>query len=523
MLKLNLKAIPPLLLSIHLLIPAPLFASDRALSPETLLQSSWLSMSHPRFKLMTDTNTEDAQALYRALSEFDFYIQRIMKPTISPNIKPVTIYAPTQRKNRALLSLVKNSVGFTHKSLRGNYIVADLKGFDTRHRASKQNALRTLKHEYIHYLTRNSQEFGDGLPLWLEEGLAEYWSTLRVGKMRVSYGHLKKENFQKMVSKRPIPISKLITTRALPTNLAKGQELYAHATLITHFLMSDTKRAAGLPQFVEAMRSGPSPEHAFRQWVQMSDGKLRHKLKRHVRDLHRHHQTSERVPFTVLAPLPEIAERTDLAMGFGALLTHFPGENPAPFLDIAQEDIQYFLTALTLSINRKVERNEFPQAEVLLSDVSPYYQGNPLWMIAKANLLLARARSSEPAVDESKRTQQVEALGLLNQALSLNPENLEAHFLRGIYYTDSGATEDIEQGITSWTRVNDIMHYSPSKYALAVLHLRKAEPDFDLAGDLLTNVLNTERRDLLVGSSQRILLKIREHQIASKGFLVAAP
>ena len=58
-------------------------------------------------------------------------------------------------------------------------------------------------HEYVHFLVERQLDY---LPLWLNEGLAEYYGTCSVEKERVIVGRAAPWNLQLLQERAPLPV-----------------------------------------------------------------------------------------------------------------------------------------------------------------------------------------------------------------------------------------------------------------------------------------------------------------------------
>ena len=103
--------------------------------------------------------------------------------------------------------------GFFHHDGEVNYIALELEGFE-------ENA-RIVFHEYTHLLLRNA---APSIPIWLNEGLAEYYSTYKLaasGK-RADIGRPVPQHVN-LLRQRFIPLTQLI-------GVQRSSELYDEGT-----------------------------------------------------------------------------------------------------------------------------------------------------------------------------------------------------------------------------------------------------------------------------------------------------
>jgi|KBSSwiStaDraftv2_1062776.scaffolds.fasta_scaffold147485_2 tetratricopeptide (TPR) repeat protein len=147
--------------------------------------------------------------------------------------------------------------GIFHHDGEVNYIALELEGFE-------ENA-RIVFHEYTHLLLRNATQ---SIPVWLNEGLAEYYSTYTLadnGK-RADIGRPIPRHVA-ILRQRLIPITQLIGVERSSELYNEGERqsiFYAEAWALTHYLMIEAPTGpASINAYVAAIAAGESPDRAF--------------------------------------------------------------------------------------------------------------------------------------------------------------------------------------------------------------------------------------------------------------------
>ena len=118
-------------------------------------------------------------------------------------------------------------------------------------------------HEYVHLLLKYS---GTKTPLWLNEGMAELYSTMTqaAGHMRVGVppmGHL-----AAMRQDRPLPLEQLFRVdhdSDLYNTKRHAGMFYSQSWALTHMLFLDPRYMTARPAFMHAVMAGAPPEEAF--------------------------------------------------------------------------------------------------------------------------------------------------------------------------------------------------------------------------------------------------------------------
>ena len=124
--------------------------------------------------------------------------------------------------------------------------------------------LETLFHEYTHLLLQNT---GLTIPLWLGEGLAEYYSTLSLRRSgrQIEVGGLIGGHLDELNEKVLIPLEQFVQLThdsPLYNEGSRRSVLYAQAWAMTHMLqLGDPPRRAELARYLDLVTSGmPSLE-----------------------------------------------------------------------------------------------------------------------------------------------------------------------------------------------------------------------------------------------------------------------
>lgn len=148
--------------------------------------------------------------------------------------------------------------GLFHKGWEKDYALVRLDTFiDSYH---------VVYHEYIHKLV--GLNFAR-LPVWLNEGLAEFFGTARFEKNRTLLG-VPNVRISILRQKTPYPLEKLLAADGSSPyyrDADKAQMFYAESWGLTHFLMfgDGMGNGAHLNQFLRDLQSGMEQQKAFEQ------------------------------------------------------------------------------------------------------------------------------------------------------------------------------------------------------------------------------------------------------------------
>ncbi len=145
---------------------------------------------------------------------------------------------------------------------------------------------RAIYHEYAHQVSREDRSW----PLWLREGVAEYYSTIQVldGGERVRMGVAIDEHFRFLQGATLIPLDEFLEIGPDSAYYASERDqrrFYAQAWALTHYLL--LRRPAGsdqLSRFLDLVESGGDAAASFGTAFQTSLDGLLEELSRYVRN-----------------------------------------------------------------------------------------------------------------------------------------------------------------------------------------------------------------------------------------------
>ena len=132
---------------------------------------------------------------------------------------------------------------------------------------SRAEGLRTIFHEYVHLVVNNVT---NGMPIWLNEGLAEYYSTFLVtddGKT-ATMGAVIEPHLMLLNQERMLPLPQLLALTHDSPLYNEGKRrgmVYAESWVLVHFLLSDPSRSKALAEYTRVTGAGTPAAAAWQQ------------------------------------------------------------------------------------------------------------------------------------------------------------------------------------------------------------------------------------------------------------------
>jgi tetratricopeptide (TPR) repeat protein len=216
-----------LCLLIALSLPLLVAARDK---PE-----NWVEVRSPHFSVISNSNEKQAR---RVADQFER--MRSVFHTLFPKIQidtlgSITVLAIKDEKDFQALEpaayLAKGQLKLGGLFLRGadkNYVLLRLD-------AEGEHPYAVVYHEYTHLLLSKA----DWMPLWLNEGLAEFYQNTDIKEKEVALGQPSPENLELLRSERLLPLATLFRvdhTSPYYHEENKGSIFYGESWALTHYL-----------------------------------------------------------------------------------------------------------------------------------------------------------------------------------------------------------------------------------------------------------------------------------------------
>ncbi len=285
-----------------------------------------------------------------------------------------------------------------------NYIAID---------AGSRDASAIVFHEYVHYVSANNFWW---LPVWLSEGLAEFYQTFEVIDDTAYIGLPISQHLATLHGATLVPLSDLLAVdydSPYYNEKDRKSDFYAQSWALTHYLLlGDPERRQQLGRYVASVGNGRPAETAFSEAFG-SDLEL---LEREVRD----HVRGPRIPFLkskteidvdktmTIVEMPnadvlyrlgdllsiQVPERPEAASFFAAALEVDPGHSPSlTALALAAEKRADWTAAADFYARAAAANPDNPEVLFHWGEFLSRHQGDPQQALAS----LSKATRLEPS------------------------------------------------------------------------------------------------------------------------------
>ncbi|HEX3552894.1 MAG TPA: DUF1570 domain-containing protein [Thermoanaerobaculia bacterium] len=286
---------------------------------------SWIEVRTANFTLFSETGEKDTRRAGADLERLRDALSQLSPglaldapyPTWLYVFKNASSFRPYQQLYEGR---PRDSGGYFMSRSQGNYVA-----IDGSHRG---NQTARVYHEYIHYVTRNAN-----LPLWLHEGLAEYYSTFEASKNEALVGLPIPEHVRWLRENPWIPLAQLFT---LDENSKEYNEkarrgaFYAESWALTHYLLSGSpQRRDQLLDLLRLDRAGTAGKEAFPKVFGSDPAALEREVHTYVKSVAFYYTRSPIQPEANLAMQVRPMAWPDVLFRLGDLLANLGPEHRA--------------------------------------------------------------------------------------------------------------------------------------------------------------------------------------------------
>lgn len=375
------------------------------------IAADWTRVSSPDFEVLTTAGAAEGR---RTLEYFEqvreFFLQG--RPDTRDDRLPVAILLFRDQKEFRPYSPNEVAVAFYVGDKSRDFIVMS---------SSIENDKAVAVHEYVHLLLRRLDL---RVPLWLNEGIAEVYSTLKPNGGKVTVGEISRKRASVLRSEHSLPLASLFTIdqkSPLYNRREHAGAFYAQSWMLVHMLLLSDSYRPNFSRFLAQLSDGKTP----------SSGAFLNVYSKTVedveRDLESYFRSGElRIAVFDTKP-PKISSIQDL-----------PAEQFAVDVQLAR-------------ILAATGRSEDALARLgrLASEFSDRWEvyeatGQVLWRkgrLAEARAAMRRAIDLNPSLwsvywdyaqlHQYEPTEQVRVLEALRKAVGLNPSHLDARLMLG--------------------------------------------------------------------------------------------
>lgn len=232
-------------------------------------QVNWIEIQAPHFTVYSNAGESEGRTTALEFEEIRALFQHLYPKLRVDSGKLTIIFAI---KNEDSFKLFIPSYGQNSKSMHlgGFYYPSYDKNFavvrtDARNNSALGN--RTVYHEYTHAYFRYNFR---GLPLWLDEGLAEYYGNTRIESKESGVGLPNESELRTLKQSQLLPVDQLVTidrTSPLYNTNEHAGIFYAESWALVHYLMlsPEVREQDLINKYLNALHATDDPIEAAKE------------------------------------------------------------------------------------------------------------------------------------------------------------------------------------------------------------------------------------------------------------------
>lgn len=253
------------------------FGPAFALPPE---RDRWIEVRTPSFTVVSNATEDDTAEIARGLETLRATLGRVTEGMKLSTWKPVHVYAFRRSEQfreyaSGVLSGDRVLVGFHSRGLDRNVLALDL--------GAGEDALDVAHHEYLHEVLGNTFP---GIPLWLNEGIAEYFSTFEAVRGEAKIGRPVERHVRSLRQTSMMPLVDLFAVRVgdpAYDERARAGVFYAQSWALVHYMLrGNAERGRQLQALLGRLGDGGDPGEATARTLG-DPAALQAELERYVR------------------------------------------------------------------------------------------------------------------------------------------------------------------------------------------------------------------------------------------------
>lgn len=241
-------------------------------------KDTWISVRSKNFHLVGNASEKDIRRIGIHLEQFRDVLSRLIANVKAVSSVPITVVV-FKSDNSFKPFRPPSAAAYFQSGEDVNYIALTSERME-------ENPYAAIFHEYVHFLVKNNTE---NVPLWFNEGLAEYYSSFDImdGDKKVMIGKPISNHVHFLREQKMLPLETLFAvTHNSPIYNERSKQgvFYAQAWALVHYLLlgNEGKRTPQFKQFLNLLASNMEVEAAFNQAFQTDFKTLEKELKQYI-------------------------------------------------------------------------------------------------------------------------------------------------------------------------------------------------------------------------------------------------
>jgi len=244
-------------------------------------KDKWINLTTKNFNIISNADEGGTRKLALKLEQFHFVFSTLFNLPLQRAVPATVIVFKNDGSFKPYKPLYngkpKNVAGYFQQGQDENLIAIDIS-------AQFEHPMAVIYHEYTHLLTSSTTK---PWPVWLQEGLAEVYSSFEVSDKNVTLGAPLSDHVFYLREKVFIPLQDLLKVEHGSSTYNEGDKqgiFYAESWALCHYLMFGDKsiRRPQLVQYIRLLAQGIDGDQAFVQAFKTSPAQVEKQLRSYV-------------------------------------------------------------------------------------------------------------------------------------------------------------------------------------------------------------------------------------------------
>jgi hypothetical protein len=225
--------------------------------------ADWRRIESPNFVVLGDVGAGDLREITGRFESFREVLSRVLtEKVVSTAVPTVVLVFPSDRA----FTPFKPKFNGKPIELTGLFLPRRDANYIALVRDWDEGSMRVVFHEYAHLITSN---IAGSLPVWLNEGLAEFYSTFEtVGDREALIGRTVPGHLDRLNETRLLTLDELLNVKHDSPLYNEGDRrsvFYAQSWALTHMLLAaQPSRRDKLGAYMASVENGMAPTDAWR-------------------------------------------------------------------------------------------------------------------------------------------------------------------------------------------------------------------------------------------------------------------
>lgn len=249
----------------------------------TLAEGKWTKVEMTNFTLVGSASEKELRNVGNKLEQFRQTLSLLMPKAKLESSVPITVYVFDSYDDfQSYFHYEKNE-----RKIGGIFISRDEANYiDLSIEKKYYDIYDVIFHEYFHYVLRRNLF---RVPLWLHEGMAEYFSTFDIDEdgKKVKIGMPVSRRVVELRKRDFMPLDKLFAVNGKSPEYKESDKVgvfYAESWALVHFLLNGNngQRKNQLFQFVDLINAGNATKDAFQKAFQTDYKQIENELRTYI-------------------------------------------------------------------------------------------------------------------------------------------------------------------------------------------------------------------------------------------------